>query len=54
MDSRIEACLEDIERCIDEITSFLPEERDFFAYKKDLKTRRAVERNIEIIGEAVN
>lgn len=33
---------------------FLPEKRDFFEFKKDLKTRKAIERNIEIIGEAVN
>lgn len=27
---------------------------NFLAYQKDIKTKRAVERNIEIIGEAVN
>ena len=27
---------------------------DFIQYQQDVKTRRAVERNIEIIGEAVN
>ena len=26
----------------------------FFVYKNDLKTKKAVERNIEIIGEAIN
>ncbi len=46
--------LEDIDRAIDEINAFLPEKRDFFEYKKDLKTKRAIERNIEIIGEAMN
>lgn len=54
MDNRINAWLEDIERSIDEIFEFLPQERDFVAYQKDLKTQKAVERNIEIIGEAVN
>ena len=54
MDNRINAWLEDIERCIDEIFEFLPTERNFFEYQKDLKTKKAVERNIEIIGEAVN
>ncbi len=54
MDNRINAWLEDISRSIDEIFDFLPKERDFFAYKKDIKTKKAVERNIEIIGEAVN
>ena len=32
----------------------MPEKRDFFEFQKDLKTKKAVERNIEIIGEAVN
>ncbi|AGC78171.1 uncharacterized protein with HEPN domain [Nonlabens dokdonensis] len=54
MDYRILVWLEDIERSIDEIFEFLPEERDFFQYQKDLKTKKAIERNIEIIGEAVN
>ncbi|MCF8273787.1 MAG: DUF86 domain-containing protein [Flavobacteriaceae bacterium] len=54
MDNRINSWLEDIERSIDEIFDFLPEQRDFFVYQKDLKTKKAVERNIEIIGEAIN
>lgn len=48
------ACLKDIEQSIAEINDFLPEERDFFAFQKDLKTRKAIERNIEIIGEAMD
>lgn len=54
MDNRIKSWLEDVERSIDEIFDFLPEKRDFFVYQKDLKTKKAVERNIEIIGEAIN
>jgi uncharacterized protein with HEPN domain len=54
MDIRIKSWLEDIIRSIDEIYNFLPKERDFSAFKKDLKTKKAVERNIEIIGEAIN
>lgn len=54
MDNRINAWLEDILRSIDEIFDFLPNKRDFFEYKKDIKTKKALERNIEIIGEAVN
>jgi uncharacterized protein with HEPN domain len=54
MDNRINAWLEDIERCIEEIFDFLPVENNFFEYQKDLKTKKAVERNLEIIGEAVN
>ncbi|MFC6267134.1 HepT-like ribonuclease domain-containing protein [Frigoriflavimonas asaccharolytica] len=54
MDNKINACLEDIVRSIDEIFDFLPTERNFFNYQKDLKTKKAVERNIEIIGEAIS
>jgi len=52
MKEKIQTWLEDIKRAIDEIEDFLPERRDFFEFQKDLKTRRALERNIEIIGEA--
>ncbi|HPW67365.1 MAG TPA: DUF86 domain-containing protein [Salinivirgaceae bacterium] len=52
MKEKIRTWLEDIKRAIDEIEDFLPERRDFFEFQKDLKTRRAIERNIEIIGEA--
>ncbi|HAY72129.1 MAG TPA: antitoxin [Saprospirales bacterium] len=54
MNNRVKAWLDDILRSIDEINDFLPENRDFFTYQNDLKTKKAVERNIEIIGEAVN
>ena len=39
---------------INEINDFLPVERNFYTFQKDLKTRKAVERNIEIIGEAMH
>ena len=48
------ACLKNIEQSILEINEFLPGERNFIAFQKDLKTRKAVERNIEIIGEAMD
>jgi uncharacterized protein with HEPN domain len=48
------ACLKDIEQSIIEIYTFLPEKRNFFAFQSDLKTKKAVERNIEIIGEAMD
>ena len=54
MDNRMNVWLEDIIVSIDEIFGFLPENRDFFDYKRDIKTKKAVERNIEIIGEAIN
>ena len=37
-----------------EINSFLPDKKDFSIFQKDLKAKRAIERNVEIIGEAVN
>ena len=48
------ACLKDIEQSISEINEFLPVERNFYVFQKDLKTRKAIERNIEIIGEAMD
>lgn len=50
----IKACLMDILQSIIEINDFLPEERNYFEFQQDLKTRKAVERNIEIIGEAMD
>ena len=54
MEHDIKACLKDIEQAILEIYEFLPKEKNFFEFQKDLKTRKAVERNIEIIGEAMD
>lgn len=54
MDIKIRVWLLDIRQCIDEIFEFIGEKRDFFSYQNDLKTKKAVERNLEIIGEAVN
>jgi len=50
----IRACLKDIEQSIAEIYEFLPAKRDFFEFQKNIKTRKAIERNIEIIGEAMD
>lgn len=49
MEHEIKACLKDIEQAIIEIYEFLHKERYFIEFQKDLKTRKAVERNIEII-----
>lgn len=54
MDKDIELWLHDMLAAIDEIFDFLPDPRNFIEFEKDLKTRRAVERNIEILGEAMN
>lgn len=54
MENEIKTWLEDINQAIIEIYSFLPEKRNYHEFLKDLKGKRAIERNIEIIGEAVN
>src|SRR6267154_138215 len=54
MDDNIKTCLKDIEQAISEINLFIPEVKIFKEFQKDLKTKRAVERNIEIIGEAMS
>jgi uncharacterized protein with HEPN domain len=55
MDSEIKTWLFDILRSIEEIESFFADKPKVFTdYTKDIKTKRAVERDIEIIGEAIN
>lgn len=54
MDIKIKTWLLDINQSIDEIFLFLGNQRNFNVYRSDLKTKKAVERNLEIIGEAVN
>lgn len=51
----IKTWLYDILNAIIEIETFLSDsKKDFHEYQNDLKTKRAVERNIEIIGEAMS
>ena len=54
MDNEIKVWLFDIQNSIYEIRSYFDEDLDFEKYQNDIKTKRAVERNFEIIGEAVN
>lgn len=54
MDIKIKSCLLDIQNAIEEIFEFLGDNKDFFSYQEDKKTKKAIERNLEIIGEAVN
>ena len=55
MDNEINVWLFDILNAIAEIESFFLEEpMEFEKYRFDIKTKRAVERNIEIIGEAMS
>ena len=44
----------DITTAIDSINDYLGGKRDFEEYKKNKMQRRAVERELEIIGEAMN
>lgn len=55
MDNNIKTWLFDILSSVNEIESyFVNQSMQFQNYQKDLRTKRAVERNIEIIGEAMN
>jgi uncharacterized protein with HEPN domain len=55
MDIEVKAWLYDILNAIREIEGFFVDTpKDFHHYQSDLRTKRAVERNIEIIGEAMN
>ena len=53
MEKEIKVWLLDIKQAITEINQFLPEAKNFFEFQKDIKSKRAIERNIEIIGEAM-
>jgi uncharacterized protein with HEPN domain len=53
MHPEIKVWLKDIQLSINEIHEFLPLSRNYVLFQKDLKTRKAIERNIEIIGEAM-
>jgi len=55
MDERILKWLYDIDEAISEINDFLDKiPKDFYEYKSNVMLKRAVERDLEIIGEAVN
>ena len=55
MDDRIKKYLQDILTAIEEVESFFDNKPKLFdEFFSDLLLRRAIERNIEIIGEAMN
>ena len=55
MDDDIKTWLYDILQSINEIDSYYDNKpRIFEEYVSDIKTKRAIERDLEIIGEAVN
>ena len=54
MKHEIYTWLEDINIAIIQIYDFLPEDIKYSDFESDIKTQKALERNIEIIGEALN
>jgi len=54
MDNYIKTWLFDILNSINEIDSYFEGPKLFLDYQNDLRTKRAVERNLEIIGEAMS
>ena len=54
MDNEIKKYLFDIKESIDSIENYLGTKRDFNIYIRDKMLRRAIEREFEIIGEAMN
>lgn len=54
MPHSIHMYLHDISNSIDSIFEYLGDERDFTLYEGNKLVRRAVERELEIIGEATN
>ncbi len=54
MDEYILKGIFDIQECIISIESYLGQKRNFDDYKSNKLLRRAVERELEIIGEALN
>lgn len=54
MTEKAKKYLADILNAIELVEDFSKEITDFFEYQKDLKTKSAVERQLGIIGEAVN
>ena len=55
MDKDIRIWLYDILNAINEVEGFYSDRpKDFTMYQIDIRTKRAVERNIEIIGEAMS
>jgi len=55
MDIQIKTWLYDILNAINEIESFfIDRPKKFQEFEEDIRTKRAIERNIEIIGEAMS
>ncbi len=54
MNKKAKTCLFDVLKAIEAVDDFLRDVPDFSHYLGDLKTKSAVERQLGIIGEAIN
>jgi len=54
MQREIKKYLFDVESCIENIQTFVGEPKIFASFEQNIMLQQAVERNLEIIGEAVN
>ena len=55
MNEKVLKCLYDIKLAIQEIDSFFDgRQKRFDEYSKDILLKRAIERDLEIVGEAIN
>lgn len=54
MQPEIKKYLFDIMRCIENIEMFIDNSIDFDIFKKNIMLQHAIERNLEVIGEAMN
>lgn len=54
MTREVKKYLFDIREAIKSINSFMPERKDFNDFKNNTLVKRAIERELEIIGEAIN
>jgi uncharacterized protein with HEPN domain len=50
----VQKCLLDIQESVNSIEDYLGKKRNFDEYKNNKLLRRAIEREFEIIGEAIN
>ena len=48
MEIEIASCLADIKQAINEINEFLPNQKDFFEFQKDTKTKRALNETLKL------
>ncbi|OGU41783.1 MAG: hypothetical protein A2X61_15050 [Ignavibacteria bacterium GWB2_35_12] len=54
MNQRINKHLADIQESISQIETFLGKVNNFFEFQQNIMLKKAVERNLEIIGESLN